>query len=484
MDFERLSQLRRTHPAWRLLTAEHAPLVLAFVHREYVEPNRRSAAEPELAERLEDFLYHLRERLGPEAFPRPARDYLADWADDSRRWLRRYYPPDSDVAHLDITPACEQVLTWISGFEQRHFVGAESRLKLVFDILREIAHGTETDPDARVRELERRRDAIDAEIDRIRSGQLDVMDPTQLRERVLQCADTAQALLADFRQVEQNFRDLDRQIRERIAIWEGSKEEVLEEIFGERDLIAESDQGRSFRAFWDFLMSPARQEQLSALLANMLSLPPVAELEIDSRLSRIHHDWAAAGEVTLRTVARLSEQLRRYLDDQVWMENRRIMDLIRGIEQNALALRERPPAGAFMEIDESGPRVSLPMSRPLFSPPLRPLIALQPLDEGEPDFDIAPLFDQVFVDREALRAHLRRALAGGGPLTLAEVLERHPLEQGLSELVAWLGIASEDPGAAIDESAEQSVLWVDGEGRTRKAAVPLVVFSAAAHAIP
>jgi Protein of unknown function (DUF3375) len=42
---------------------------------------------------------------------------------------------------------------------------------------------------------------------------------------------------------------------------------------GERDLIADSDQGRSFRAFWDFLMSHARQEELTQLLDRVLHLP-------------------------------------------------------------------------------------------------------------------------------------------------------------------------------------------------------------------
>ena len=88
----------------------------------------------------------------------------------------------------------------------------------------------------------------------------------RLRERFLQAIDTARALLADFRQVEQNFRDLDRRVRERVAGWEGSRADVLEEVFGQRDSIAESDQGRSFRAFWDFLMSPAHQGELSELL--------------------------------------------------------------------------------------------------------------------------------------------------------------------------------------------------------------------------
>jgi hypothetical protein len=54
----------------------------------------------------------------------------------------------------------------------------------------------------------------------------------------------------------------------------------------------------------------------------------------------VHHDWLEAGEHTQRTVAQLSQQLRRFLDDRAFLENRRILDLLHGIESKALALRE------------------------------------------------------------------------------------------------------------------------------------------------
>jgi len=44
---------------------------------------------------------------------------------------------------------------------------------------------------------------------------------------------------------------------------------------GERDAIADSDQGKSFRTFWDFLMSQSRQEELSLHLEVVLALPPI-----------------------------------------------------------------------------------------------------------------------------------------------------------------------------------------------------------------
>ncbi len=155
-------------------------------------------------------------------------------------------------------------------------------------------------------------------------------------------------LLADFREVEHNFRLLDRKVREKIALWEGSKGALLDEIMGERDAIADSDQGRSFRAFWDFLMSSIRQEELSERLDKVLGLPAVAALKPDVRTRRVHYDWLEAGEHTQRTVAQLSQQLRRFLNDAAFLENRRIMDLLHGIESKALALREAQPVGAMI----------------------------------------------------------------------------------------------------------------------------------------
>jgi hypothetical protein len=460
-----------------LLSADHAPLIASFLHHSFIEPNVRTLSQQELASRLDDYLYHLREWQGSGAFPKSARQYLDDWASDDRGWLRKYYPPNSDEPHFDLTPAVEKAIDWLAGLRQRQFVGTESRLMTVFLLLRQIVEGTETDPKARLAELNKRRARIDAEIQRVRAGRLDLMDATELKDRFLQMADTARGLLSDFREVEQNFRDLDRAVRERIAFWEGGKGALLEEVFGERDAIADSDQGKNFRAFWDFLMSPARQEELSSLLETVLELEPVADLGPDPRLRRVHYDWLEAGEVAQRTVARLSEQLRRYLDDQAWIENRRIMELIREVEQHALAVRDRPPDRGFMDLDESAPKVDLSVDRPLFSPPVKPTIDRQPVPTTDDVVPTDALFEQVYVDTARLAGYIRRALQTRRQISLVELVAAHPLEQGLAELVAYLHLASEDRRAVIDDAGCQALSWVDQDGRRRQATLPMVIFN-------
>jgi hypothetical protein len=475
VDFEWLDALRKNHPAWRLLAADHAPLVVSFLYRVFVSPNLRSLQQRDLISALDDHLLHVRQLAGESTFPRSAAEYVDDWCSVEKGWLRRYYRPGEDEPHCDLTPATEKAIGWLAAFRTRPFVATESRLMMVFDLLRQIVEGVETNPDVRLAELKSKRAQIDAAMERIRGGSIDQLDATQVKDRFLQMAATARALLSDFREVEQNFRDLDRGVREKIAQWEGGKGALLEQIFGERDAIADSDQGRSFRAFWDFLISPSRQEELSRLLETVFAIEAVQSLDPDPRLRRIHYDWLEAGEVAQRTVARLSHQLRRYLDEQAWQENRRIIKLIRQIEQKAIEVRSVAPEGTFSEISDTAPAVELPFERPLFRPALKPKI-VSSVVAGEGDISTEALFDQVYVDRARLQAHIRRALQARAQISLAGLVAIHPLEQGLAELVTYLALASEDARAMVDESSSETFEWMGADGRPRRATLPLVIF--------
>jgi len=476
MDYDTAESLRRTHPAWRLLVADHSVLIVSFLHRVFIAPNVRTLAQPELISRLDDYLFDLRQRATRGEYPRPAREYLDDWAADDKGWLRKYYVAGSDDPQFDLTPAGEKAIDFVVSLAKRQPVSTESRLLTVFELLRQLTEGTSMDAAARIAELQKRRAELDADIARLEAGHLDLMDAPAIKDRFLQLASTARSLLSDFRELDQSFRDLDRDTRERIATWDAGKGALLEDMFGARDAIADSDQGRSFRSFWDFLMSPDRQEELTTRLETVLALPAVRELSPDRRLLRIHYDWLEAGEVAQRTIARLSEQLRRYLDDRTFQENRRIMEIIRAVEQHALGVRDQPPSGTFAELDEATPEVELPLQRPLFAPPHKPQIEARALLQGQSDSAADALYNQTYVDRDLLRAHVRRALQSRAQVSLADVIAAHPLTLGLAELVAYLAIAAEDLHAVIDGTRNQQVHWTDAAGRERQATLPLVLF--------
>ena len=476
MHYDEIERLREQHPAWALLRSPHAALLLSFFASVFVDTNSGGRPAAELVGRLDDELYALNARLGAETFRRSAQAYLDDWAAPERGWLRKYYSAGSDEPHYDLSPPVEKALLWLQDLRPRDVVGTESRLSTLFELLRQMVFGAEPDPQRRLNELRRRRAELDAEIARAESGEVDLLDPLQQRDRYYQFTRNARELLADFRQVEANFRDLDRSLRARIAGWAGSKGELLDDIVDNRSGIAESDQGRSFQALIDFLLSRQRQAELSDLLARLGEVESVAGQ--DARLATVHFDWIEAGERTQQTVRLLSEQLRRFLDDQVWLDNKRVFAILRDIEVHALALRDGPDHHndlPGMEVDATSVEVGLAFERPLYTPQRQTAIDSADVTAGEAGFDTAALYEQVHVDLDELSRAVRGELLDADQVGLADLVDQHPLELGLAELIGYLSLTDPVYAVVVDETRREQIDWhTDDVGRT--ADIPAVSF--------
>ena len=477
MDHDTVDRLRQTHPAWRILLADHAPLVLSFFDLTFVRPNRRAMLAPELTAHLSAYLDQLRETY-PDRYPRSAHDYLEDWATPGRAYLRKYYPKSGSEAEFDLTPATEKAIEWLQTLAPQPFVGTESRLLTLLQLLRDLAVGAQGDPTARIGELTRRRDEIEREIEHVREGRAGPLDTTQVKERYAQIADTARRLLADFRQVEENFRILDGETRERIATSAQPKGVLLEEIFGETDHIDRSDQGKSFSAFWEFLMSPSRQDELRERLRAVHALEAIRELPREDFVRNIPPMLLDAGEKVHGTVAQLVEQLRRFVDDHAHLENRRILDLIHEIEVHAIALKViAPTAMDFATLDGLVPGMTLPMCRSLYRPPSNPVLDGDPVEEGAAELDLVALFKQTTIDEKRLRVHIADLLKHRSQVTLAEVAQAYPPEQGLAEVVSYLRIAAHE-GASVDDAITETIVLPAADSRPdRHVRIPRVIFT-------
>ena len=171
-----------------------------------------------------------------------------------------------------------------------------------------------------------------------------------------------------------------------------------------------------------------------------------------------------------------SDSARRFLDDQAWLETRRIMELLRGIEARALALRETPPPGPVHSIDALHPDVDLPMERPLYRAPTKTVLTATALQAGYAEGDAQALFDQVRIDEVALARHIRQSLQMRTQISLGELLQTRPLQQGLGELVAYLQLASGAAPSVVDEAVQETVHWASAEGRPRSATLPRILF--------
>jgi hypothetical protein len=254
-------------------------------------------------------------------------------------------------------------------------------------------------------ELESQKAAIEAEIARLRECRLPPRDGTRIREQYLQAEETARGLLFDFRQIEENFKTLDRNTRQRIATSELPKGKLLDEIFGQEGCHQGLGPGEKLSGVLDLSDVAASQQELDRLLDRVLNLDELRDMASEEGLTRIRFRLLEAGEKVNETCALLVEQLRKFLDDQAWLENRRIMGIIRGIEKSAVGIRSNAPEGKEVaRIEDVSAEIDLPMARGLFLPPRRPVID-DALNDGEADFDSSALFQQHYVDERVLRDH-------------------------------------------------------------------------------
>jgi len=458
-----------------LLRADNTALVLSFGGTVFVEENARGVPETVLESRLDDQLYLLNQRE-PGSFPRAAAAYLTEWTKNG--WLRKYYPPGDDEAHFDATTALEKAVAWVQDLPARSFIGTESRLNTVVALLRQMAFGAQTDPQARIDELSRERNAIDTQISQLLAGEVELLSPLALLDRYQQVKSTAVELLRDFREVEANLRELDRGLRQQVATAEGGKGEQLAAFLLERDEISQSDQGQSFQAFFAFLLSPLRQQELRELLQQVTQLPQL-EGRTDRALTKIPFAWLEAAENTQDTVRQLTEQLRRFLADRSRAEDRRVLALVRSVQRHVTALGGRTDLpGIQLEMPQTG--ITLPMERRLYMPVERielDTTAAEEFDDAE--VDVSELFAGVHVDTEALTGHVLDAVAASPSrqATLAAIVDTHPVTLGLAELLAYFQV--EHPGLDMIIDATRTDLLVyprlHAPGHTQ-ARVPHVTF--------
>ncbi len=475
MDHDYIQYLK-DHPTIKLLRVGNSPLVISFFFLQFKKNNRIVITNTELTTNLADYLYSLREKYGETIYTDSVQKYLSTWTNEG--FLRKYYLPASDEPVFELTPATEKALDWIKDLEKKEFVGTESRLLTIFDLLREIVYKSSVDPHLRLEELTKQKQEIDQEIAKLEAGVIERLNETQIKERFIEVRDAARKLLGDFRQIEYNFRELDRTVREKQADNSLKTGKLLDDVFKGHDLIRDTDQGRSFRAFWEFLMSQAKQDELDQLIASVNSLPEIQELNDDEFINRLKVGLIESGDKVNKTNHRLIAQLRKYLDDKVALENKRIIEIIREIKSLALQVRNEPPKPRDFFAMDGKPSVDLIMERPLWDVPKNPEITDTDFIDGRGDaIDAGILYKQIFIDQEELKGRIKELLKVNTQVSLRQISEAYPIEKGLAEVITFLNIASKDKKAAINNAVQESISVANKEtNRKFEINLPQVVF--------
>lgn len=472
MSYESLKNLREHHPAWRLLSSDNASFILSFFYKEFVLPNHRKLPEHLLISKLEnhmELIPHIRDNN------KRAKDYLIEWSDDAFGWLRRFYPKNEEEIHYDLSSSAEKAIEWLLSLKPEIFIGTESRLITVFDLLEQIISGTQTDPDLKLRELEKKKELLEKEMALVKKGDIRNLDPTQIKERFLQATQMAREILSDFRAVEQNFRELNRDMREKIAKWDRSKGELIGDYFSEQNDIYQSDQGKSFDAFFNFIMSSDARTRFDETIETLKKIETLGNIVEQSGMEDIVGDWLEGSNQVWNTVETMSEQLRRYVDESYLDEEKRINQLIKNIEIKALKLRGELLKQNIQQIDEVKADIRLPMDRNLFSPPRNVDLLDEDIDYGIAQEVEDSLYSHIYVDQEKLIGNIQRELMQRNEIGLGEIIEKYPLKYGLTELTSYFALGQKVKLQSEDGQYEY-IEYDNSESEKVRAKIPKIIY--------
>ena len=475
-----IEQLKEHSMALKLLRSPHVSFIASFLHQVFIIPNRRTIAYNELAGLLENHIQEIKDSYGNELFPKSAKSYIDDWVNNQSGYLRKYLPKDTDEPECDLQPEIEKVLRWLEDLQGRRFVGTESRLQNLLQLITELSQGVNQDTEDKLAYLKRKQAQIQQDIEAVENGQDINLSDTQVKERLLFLSDLSRQLLGDFRQVEANFRHLDKQTRKTITLSQAQKGQVLDEIFEYQDVIESSDEGQSFSTFFELLMTPEMRDGMRKNLQALLKHKQAENLLTNDTLLRHLYSYLLdAGTKVNTTRQQVTDQLRRYVQEQS-QDNRRILELIRDYEKNVHQAIEQEPnySELITEMASASIEISSLFSRKLYQEPQQEQFTQQPETIDNPDAaDLSQLFALSHIDETKLLQNIHSALtATKGQTQLNYIIEKYPIEFGLDEVLSYVKLACEGPiPADIDFETTQAIEW-QIDGITRTATLPTIRF--------
>jgi hypothetical protein len=473
MNYDKALALYKNDKTLQFLRAEHFPLLISFFHLAFKEKDRIAWSQSDLVGLLGDFLFSL-ERHGIEPYNNSPLDFLQKWAQQG--YLRRYYE-ESDEPVYELSPSSENVLKWLEDLNKQQFIGTYSRLLQFFSLLKQIVNRT-AGPYERIQQLLVEKKKIDEEIDRIKKGHQEKPSETQLKEDYYLAEETARRLLSDFRQVEENFRELDTKTRQTIIKTSLAKGTLLDRIFEQQDYLWNTDQGKSFKAFWEFLMSQSMQQELETLLEKLNEIPAIRQIKQEHLIDRIKTNLVDAGDKVNRSNDGLIGQLRKFVEQKNLSESKHILRSIESIEQLLLEHKDSLlPQDTLMEIDDLF-RPGLFMERPLFTPPAKVDFGETVVEEGKADADTNILFEQFYINIDQLRDNVKTLLRSHSQVSLSRVLDHYQPTKGIAEILGYMQIATGDSRHFIDNDIiENLVVTNEDSGKTYSLKAPLIIFN-------
>lgn len=481
---EKYIAARRQHPAWLLLASPRAPLVLGCLTSlfEYAEDG---IAE---ADALQALANMLSEHASNDEFGVDVDNTLLQAGRELRQWIKRGLVIERGQ-RIYGTDALSAAITFIGSLENRIMTSTASRLSVVQREIEGLEVSLNPNPVSRMAAIRRNIDALEQELADVEAGNVAVLSDEEAIERIRDVYALATGLRADFRRVEDSWREADRALRQSIVSEQYHRGDIVDRLLDGQEALLNTPEGRVFDGFQQQMRQTVELDNMRERVRNIVSHPAASKALTqaqlgDLRLLRMR--LVSESQLVLQARARSEKDVKGFLKTGLAVEHHRVGKLLNEILNVAQDLdwqrQKVRRAGASL------PPTGLALANNLLPAVERLRFKSQvsedagELDLAEKAADLSELGEAFWealdgLDREAMLQDTLALLAKQEqPLTLAELAERLPLEHDLETLSLWLGMARE-AGITILPDQVQPLLVTDANAQRWLFHVPEVALS-------
>lgn len=465
----------RLRPMWSLLASDNAPETIGYLQLLLYDQNQ-SLTVSVFVERLKLLLNDMSEETINDA---QAQTRMNSWRNAGYIAIR--YTEEQQEPVVELTAAAHEAIRFIAGQRVNRISPTESRLELVIHAVRKLVMDTDLNEADRIARLEEDKRRIDEQIKAVKAGRMDTITEVEIKAQIYDLLQMLENLNGDFYRVRDRFRDLSEELHEDILRNDGTASSILSDFFAGYDRIGDSEEGKTFKAFYAFLNNPEAIAQIDDALEALQTRDFWQGQISDTDKRDILYMRRRLNERARETqgiMRLLASSLKHLVQSREYLQNRRLMQLIGETKREALSARDHlSPLTRIMAVSQSSAEVSSSSAMSLHDPQtdatIVPMVSSQ-----SPDVNFEALSARVQaaeINYPWLKNCVKEVLEHKEVATIADVLDAHPATQGLASVVGLISLAVRF--GEMNASLEEKISWKNRLGQSISATIPMLIFS-------
>ncbi len=464
IDSSKISDILNNYPSVELLRLRNREAIIVFLINTFSTQHGAITSE-NIHIQLADYLDFMKIEKDEEneievydTYEIKAKKYIQIWT--NKGFLTNYQDERGEIFY-ELSSHSNKTIDWLSNLKKEEYVGTESKFKNIFNQLKELVEYSNDDAEKRVQLLEDKKLEIEQQIQRIKIGEdVKVFEEYEIVPRFNQLNQSAKELLSDFKEVEDNFKEITKSIYQRHADENQTKSDILEFTFEALDELKESQQGKSFYAFWSFLLNPELQLEWENLTKELYNILDSKRIEInDLFLKGMKMHLYNSGHKVYKANDKMAEKLSRIIRENEASKSEITKSTIQEIKKSLIDIsrkKKRPNISFDLETDLA---ISVPFERKLTFEQAEELIYNERPKLAEDDIinsnHLSRLFSQSNIDKDLLRKRIKEVLKNKSQTTISDIIETYGgIEKGLPELFGYIGIVKEFKHSISEEKTQ------------------------------